>query len=155
MVASGDRYQIYDVHGRGVDTVPTGCAALAMSDTRQRAVVEIVSELLVLNDAERFVWYLPPATPELSCYWGGAATNLLWITTGAVHIKRNGPVIQRLRPFNYQKADGDHVGWLLPGAEAGTGGGPKRREVATVLCPASSLQQPAGQLCPDCEIVHS
>ena len=44
VVASRDRYQTYDVHGRGVETLPAGCAERAMSDTRQRAVVGIVSD---------------------------------------------------------------------------------------------------------------
>ena len=154
MTARADRYTGYDVHGSGVGSLQSGFAELTMPATRQRAAVEIVTELLTVNSAEDFVWYLPPATPELSCYWGGAATNLAWITAGALHIKRDGPVVPLTRPFTYQKADGDYAGWLLPGAEPGSGGGPKRREVATVVCPATSLRQPAGQICPDCEILH-
>ncbi|MCU1498531.1 MAG: hypothetical protein JWM47_2484 [Acidimicrobiales bacterium] len=145
-MAASDRYQTYDLHGSSVTSLPIGLADIAMSPTRQRAAVGIVSDLLALNEAEGFVWYLPPATPELSCYWDAAPTNLLWITTIGVHIKRDGPVLPLPRPLTYQKQDGDYVGWLLPGAEAGAGGGPKRPEVATVLCPASSLRQPAGQV---------
>lgn len=155
MAARGDRYLTYEMHGSGVDSLPAGLAHLAMTTTRQRAAQDLVAEILALNGGDQFVWYIPPATPELSCYWGGAPTNLLWITNVGVHIKTDGPVVPLPRPTTYEKQGGDYVGWLLPGAEAGTGGGPKRPEVAWVLCPATSLRQPVGQVCSDCEIVHS
>jgi hypothetical protein len=142
------------VHGRGLTSLPVGLADLAMPTSRQRAVHDIVSEILTLNGADDFVWYLPPATPELSCYWDAAATNLLWITTVGVHIKRNGLVRPLPRSFTYEKQDGDYVGWLLPGAEPGGGGGTKRPEVATAVCPATSLRQPAGRVCPECDVAH-
>lgn len=153
-MASGDRYLSYDVHGSGIGTLPEGFAHLAMAPARQRAAQQIVAELLKLNKAKRFVWYVPPATPEVCSYWDEAPTNLLWIHSAAVVIKRDGPVTPLERPTNYRKQDGDYVGWLLPGAEAGVGGGRTRPEIDTVLCPITSLCQPAGSICPDCEIVH-
>jgi hypothetical protein len=154
MAGSGDRYLSYDVHGSGVESLAEGLANLAMAPARQRAAKEIVGELLTLNSAERFVWYLPPATPEVCAYWNDAPTNLLWITNVGVHLKRDGPVTPLARPITYEKQDGDYIGWLLPGAEAGTGGGARPSEITTVLCPVTSLRQPAGSLCPDCEIIH-
>ena len=68
MGSSGDRYLSYEVHGSGVDTLPEGFSHLAMAPTRQRAAQEIVAEILELNNAQRFVWYLPPATPEVCSY---------------------------------------------------------------------------------------
>jgi hypothetical protein len=50
-----DRYQGYEVHGSGVETLRAGCAELAMSEERQTAAVRIVSELLAVNEAEDFV----------------------------------------------------------------------------------------------------
>lgn len=154
MVANRDRYQTYDVHGQGLGTLSMGCAEIGMPDSRQRAAVEIVSELLKLNDADEFVWYVPPATPEVSCYWSGSSRLLLWISPVAVTIKRDGPVSPLQRTPTYQKEDGKYLGWLLPGAEPGTGGGARRPDIATVICPVSFQRQPSGQLCPDCEIIH-
>lgn len=153
-MASGDRYLSHDVHGSGVGTLPEGFAHLAMAPARQRAAQQIVSELLELNNAKRFVWYIPPATPEVCSYWDDAPTNLLWITNVGLHVKRGGPVKPLSRPITYQKQDGDYIGWLLPGAEAGLGGGTRQAEVSTVLCPVTSLRQPAGSICPDCDVVH-
>jgi hypothetical protein len=126
-----------------------------MDPARQRAALAIVTEILEVNDGRRFVWYVPPSTPEVCSYWDDAPTNLLWITNAGVHLKRGGPVDLLPRAITYQKQDGDYVGWLLPGAEAGVGGGTRQAEVTTVLCPATSLHQPAGTICPDCDIVHT
>lgn len=154
MAARNDRYQDYEVHGAGISSLPAGLAHLTMTAARREAAQNLVAEVLVRNDADKFVWYMPPATPELACYWDGAPTNLLWITNSEVHVKADGPVTLPDRPTTWSKQDGGYVGWLLPGAEAGSGGGPKRPELPEVLCPATSLRQRAGIICPDCEIVH-
>lgn len=155
-VAGGsERYKTYAVHGRGWGSVRAGLAELAMPSSQQQAAMELVSEIAALNGAVDFVWYMSPGTAEVKCYWDWAPTNLLWITTVGVLVKRGGPVTPLARPCTYDKAEGDYLGWLLPGAEPGTGGGAKDGAVATVLCPVTYLRQPAGQTCPDCEVVHA
>jgi hypothetical protein len=140
----------YEVHGDGVASLERGFDELRMPANRRREAIAIVGEVLAANDGGDFAWY-KARKDELCCYWGDPDRNLLWITAGAVHML---PTLPRPdRPLTYSKEDGN-VGWLLPGAEKGTGGGSKQREVATVLCPESGIRQPAGQLCAECEIIH-
>lgn len=150
-----DRYLNYKIHGEGISSLPAGLSHLVMVTARQQAAQSLAAEVLACNDGDDFVWYKTKSTPELACYWDGAPTNLLWITNSEVHVKADGPVVLLNRPTTWSKQEGEYVGWLLPGAEAGSGGGPKRTELPEVLCPATSLRQRAGIICPDCEIVHS
>jgi hypothetical protein len=54
-----------------------------------------------------------------------------------------------------ERDEPDEVGWLLPGAVRGVGGGPQRPKAAEVRCPETFVWQPAGSVCPDCDVLHS
>lgn len=126
-----------------------------MPGDRRQAALTIVHEVLATNDVQDFYWYKPKRTPELSCYWDDADRNLLWVTSIGVHVRNDPSVELPARPTNWSKEDCKYVGWLLPGGEAGTGGGRTKTLVPEVLCPETHLRVPAGQLCPDCEILHA
>lgn len=54
---------------------------------------------------------------------------MLWVTSAEVHVVSDEDrVALPDRPLTWQKENGAYVGWLLPGAVAGTGKG--RRETA-------------------------
>ena len=156
MAGKRARNQTYEIHGGDTESLHRGFDAIGMPERRRSAAIEIVTEVLAANDVKDFYWYMPPTTPEVSCYWDDATRNLLWVTAGEVHVTNDPSVLRPPRPTTWSKASGDYVGWLLPGADASTGGGalPKPHEVETALCPVSFVHQPAGVLCPDCEIVH-
>lgn len=144
----------YDIHGSDVESLRQGFTELGVPEHRRATALELVREVLEANGARDFYWYKPPATAELCGYWDDADQNLVWVTTAAVAVI-NGPIIALPpRPLTYKKAEGDYVGWVLPGADPGTGGGRRSPEVPTVRCPQTFLRQPVGSLCPECDVVH-
>lgn len=145
----------YAVHGEGISSLTPGFDEIGMPAHRRTAAVEIIREVLTANGASDFYWYKPPATEELCCYWDDATRNLMWINAGELHVISEPSIVALpARPVTYRKQDGDLVGWLLPGAEAGAGGGPRKPTVPTVLCPDQFIEVPAAAECPYCEIRH-
>jgi len=147
--------QRYAIHGQDVDSLRRGFVELGMPEHRQEPALEMVRDVLAVNSAKEFFWYMPPVTIEICCYWDGANRNLLWITSAVVQILNDPEVARPSRVVDYRKADGDTVGWLLPGSEGGGGGGPKKSKIKQVRCPEYFTLQPAGARCPDCDVVHS
>jgi hypothetical protein len=146
-----ERYRSREKHGEGLRSLTNAFAELNMPVHRRPAALEIVSEVLAANSAQDFYWYVPRVTREVCCYWDGAKRNLLWISPTAVWGR---PALSRPeRALTYSKEDGG-VGWLLPGAESGTGSGRPKKAVSSVLCPETGIRRPAGSTCPDCEVVH-
>ncbi len=123
-----------------------------MPPHRRGVALEIVGEVLEAKDADDFYWFMTPGTDEVASYWDDSSINQLWITAGDVHVHPSTELPDRAR--TYSKGDGVYVGWLLPGAEAGTGGGRPKTQVKTALCPETGITQPAGSICPDCDVVH-
>lgn len=152
MSGKGDKYLDYEVHGEGIDSIRSGFDELGMPPERRDEAFQIVREVLSANQVQTFRWYKTPGTNELACYWDDAPVNMLWVTVGEVHIDVSTP--RPARSITWQKQGGQYVGWLLPGADAGTGGGTKKTEVATVLCPETFIRNPVGTVCPTCEVVH-
>jgi len=142
----------YDVYGDDLDSIRSGFDELGMPTGRQTEAFAIVQQVLVANGASVLHWYKPPRTDELACYWDDSPVNMLWVTASEVHVAAGTP--RPARALNWEKQDGAYVGWLLPGAEAGSGGGTKKTEVAEVPCPVSFILHPLGTECPHCEIVH-
>lgn len=152
MTPKGNKYLDYEIHGEGLDSIRAGFGELGMPLERRDVALRIIREVLDANGVQVFRWYKTPGTNELCCYWDDADVNMLWVTPGDVHIEASTP--RPARPPNWQKQDGKYIGWLLPGANAGTGGGQWHVEVATVLCPETFLYIPAGSECPNCEFIH-
>lgn len=155
MVGKGDANQSYRVHGDDVDSLWTGFDEIAMPEHRRDEALAIVREVVEVNDAQDFRWYKTEGKDELCCYWDDLAVNVLWITANNVHIKADVSLVRRpLRTTDWSEHDGSGVGWLLPGADRGTGGGRQRPKVVEVRCPVTYLLHPAGTVCPDCDITH-
>lgn len=155
MAGKRDQNQKYKVHGEGISTLGRGFDEIGMPEYRRSTAVTIVQEVLAANDAIDFYWYVPPATEEVCCYWDDAEKNQLWINPGELHVEKDDLRITRpARPVTYSKQNNDYVGWLLPGSQGGTGGGPQKAKIASVLCPATFLHVPAGVPCAECDIVH-
>ncbi len=151
-----ERHRRYKLHGEGFDSLSTGFNALVMPEARRTTAVAIVHEVLEANGALLLKWYMTPGTPEVACFWDDETQNTLWITAGHVHVAAESTtVIRSARPVNWEKADGRYVGWLLPGAAAGDGGGKRACQVATVLCPEAFVMVPAGIVCDYCGVDHS
>lgn len=155
MTPKGTANEAYEVHGNSVEVIRQGLEAIGMPAHRQAAAQAIVREVLEANQAVDFRWYVPPGTPEVCCYWDGHEANVLWITSATVYVPVDKGIGRPARALTWRKQGGTHVGWLLPGAEAGRGGGPRQSPVAEVTCPVTFLRQPAGQPCPECEVVHT
>lgn len=156
LMRKGDTNLRYEVHGVGLDSIRDGFRELTMPDHRRGEAFRIVAEILDVNNVVDFRWYKPPGTDELSCYWDGLEANALWITASDVHVVNDiGRVVRPARPTTWQKKGGAYVGWLLPGAEPGAGGGKRKGDVARVMCPVSFIYVPAGSICSDCEVVHA
>lgn len=101
-------------------------------------------------------WYMTEGKDELCCYWDDLAANVLWITANNVRVKADTSLVERpQRATTWKEADGSGVGWLLPGAERGTGGGRQRPKAAEVRCPVTNVSHPAGTDCPHCDEVHA
>ena len=79
----------------------------------------------------------------------------MWITANNVHVHADPSVVQRppQRSVTWVGHDGC-VGWLLPGADRGTGGGRQQPRASQVRCPVTFLWQPAGTVCQECDEVH-
>lgn len=108
-----------------------------------------------MKNVVNFRWYKSDGANELACYWDDQPTNVLWVAPGDVHVPADRIRVTRpTRSLNWEKDNGAHVGWLLPGAERGTGGGRRQPDVATVRCPERFIHQPAGSICPDCDYIH-
>jgi hypothetical protein len=152
MVKKGDLHRKYAVHGDGVESLRIGFGELGMLPSRQEAALAIARDVAQANGAAAFRWYKPPATDELCCYWDDAAVNQMWISTSEVHVAAW--TSRPDRPLTWQTEDRAYVGWLLPGAEARSGGGSVKALVAEVVCPSSFVLHPQGTECPMCDIVH-
>jgi hypothetical protein len=148
----GDAYRRYPIHGNTVESLTEGFDALCMPESRRSQAMQIVREVLKANGVSVFRWYKTERTNELACYWDDADVNKLWITPTEVHVECRTPRPERA--LTWDKEGGKYVGWLLPGAERGTGGGARTVEMPTVLCPETFLRQPAGSICPTCEVSH-
>lgn len=153
MAGKRDRNRRYDVHGDGVETVRDGLAEIGMDDSRRSAAVRLVGEVLEANGATDFRWYKTSGKDELACYWGDWTKNVLWVTPSEVHIRASDPIV-RPHPTTWAGRNGDLIGWLLPGAVSGGGGGRAMPPVKGVICPATGITQPPGTECTYCEVVH-
>lgn len=146
-----------DVEGDDLTSLPEGFDFLGMPSNRRSAARSLVEEIAARNSVETFHWYKPSGSNHVVCYWNASDVNLLWITTGHVHIRSNGPVVRPDRRLDWSSADGEFVGWTLPGfvpGEVGTGGSSRHR-VDTVPCPHHlAPPQPVGAECPECCVVH-
>ncbi len=155
MSPKGDTNKRYEIHGDSLTTLRTAFTEIVMPEHRHSEAAAIISEVLTANAVQEFHWYKTPGTAELACYWDQAPQNLLWITATEVHIPSDETKVKRpTRSINWDKQNGAYVGWLLPGAERGAGGGKRAREITTVLCPETFIGQPSGSVCPDCDVVH-
>jgi len=156
MVGKGDANREYRIHGDGVATLRAGFDEVAMPPFRRAEAMRIVTEVLDANAAVDFRWYKPEGTLEIASYWDHHDRNVMWVTPAEVHILADETRVKRpSRSLTWWKGGGDYVGWLLPGAEKGLGGGRREPAIATVLCPLSYLRIPVGSVCPACDIVHS
>ena len=149
-----DTYRSYEVHGDSVESLRNGFEAIGMPAHRQAEAQAIVREVLQANQVVNFRWYVPPATREVCCYWDTQKKNVLWVNAATVSILAEEEIDRPTRALTWSKQDGLIVGWLLPGAESGRGGGPRQSPIAEVTCPVTFIRQPAGRPCPDCEVVH-
>jgi hypothetical protein len=150
------RNQGYAVHGEDVASLVRGFNEIGMPEQRMAAALEIVREVTAVNAVSDFYWYCTPSTSEICCYWNDAEQNQMWINTTGVVLREDGSLAklpERARDY-FLRAD-RLAGWLLPGAEMGSGGGPPKRDIPPVNCPVTFFPMPAGSLCPDCEVVHS
>lgn len=152
MTGKGERHKSYALHGDGLESIHAGFDDIGMPGERRGEAMKIISEVLDANGVQDFRWYKPPATDELACYWDSAAINMLWVTAGEVHVDVT--TSRPPRPLTWQKQDGKYVGWLLPGAVPGAGGAAKQPTTPTVLCPETFIHNPAGTICPTCDIIH-
>lgn len=148
-----DAYLEYDVHGEGVTSLRDGFAQIQMPPERWDEAIEIVTEVLNANGVSQFYWYKPPATNELCGYWDDADVNMIWVSPSDVHVHARTP--RPPRATTMQRDEGNLIGWLLPGANSGAGGGPRRAKASKVTCPDTNLDIPAGSECPYCGIEHS
>jgi hypothetical protein len=152
MPPKGDAHRSYLVHGDGLDSISTGLIAIRMPEHRRHVALALTREVARVNHARHFRWYKTPGKDELCCWWDEHEANVLWVWQGNVHVKP-GAVTAPTRPTDWIGHDG-HVGWLLPGAQRGSGGGPRRAEPGQVVCPVTFIAHPVGTECPDCEVVH-
>ena len=149
----GDIHLTYRVHGSGLSSLVEGFSHIGMPEHRRKEATAIISEILDANGVGVFRWYKTDSLNELCCYWDDAAANMMWVGPGQIHIKSTTP--RPSRAITWTKAGGNEVGWLLPGAVAGSGGGPATTVVASkVLCPDSGVLIPVGTLCPYCDEAH-
>lgn len=148
--------QTYDVHGEGVASLVRGFDELGMPEHRRAAALEVVREVVAVNAVTDFYWYCIRSGSEICCYWDDADQNQMWINTTGI-VLREDQSLAKLpeRTRDYVLDEGRLAGWLLPGAETGTGGGPQTRAIPTVNCPETFLPVPVGSKCPDCDVVHS
>jgi hypothetical protein len=127
-----------------------------MPEPRQGEALAIVREVAAVNGVRHLRWYKYESKDEFCCYWDGHTANVLWITPTNVHIQADSPLVRRPScTVTWRDHDGACVGWLLPGADAGTGGGRSRPKAAKVRCPVTHLWLPAGTVCPDCDLVQT
>lgn len=156
MRGKGDANRRYRVHGDGVGSLVAGFDEIGMPPHRRVEALAIVRELVDANDVREFRWYKTEGKDELCCYWDDHQVNLLWITANNVHVTADTLLVRRpQRATTWREGrDGGGVGWLLPGAVRGAGGGRPRPEASGLRCPVTYLWQPAGTVCPSCEVVH-
>lgn len=154
MTPKRDANKTYKVHGDGIDSLRRGFDHIGMPSHRHAEAMRIVSEVIAANNATHFYWYAPPMTGEVCGYWDDAEVNQLWVQPSVVYVRRVTTTRLPERALTHQKQDAEYVGWELPGATSGGGGGDRRAEVAEVLCPAQFIRVPAGVECSYCEVVH-
>jgi hypothetical protein len=143
----------YSVHGDDVASMTRGFMEIGMPSSRHAAALEIVRDVMVANKAREIRWYVTHVPLEVCGYWDAAEQNQMWIWPGVVAVLA---ILDRpLKPINYSRGEGELVGWLLPGGEAGAGGGPRRKAMGSIRCPKSGIRQPVGSVCPDCDVIHN
>jgi len=133
MAPKGNTYLDYEVHGDDVKSLRDGFAHIQMPPERWDAALEIVQEVLEANGVAKFCWYAPPTTAQICGYWDDAELNMIWISPSEVHINAQTPRPQRAPTMH--RAEGTEIGWLLPGATSGSGGGHRQHKKAAPLCP--------------------
>jgi hypothetical protein len=145
-----------DVEGSDFASLLAGFSAIGMEPSRQATARALVEEIAMRNAVTGFRWYKPSGSNELSCYWDGTGVNVLWIATGHVHMRADGPALRPERPADWSGMSGQLVGWTLPGfipGDSGTGGSIPR--VSKVPCPDHlAPPQPPGAECPVCGVEH-
>lgn len=136
------------------ETLRKGFAAIGMPQERWAEASAIVRDVLDANDAVDFRWYKPDRTGELACTWEFVGQNALWIGANNVHVApATTGVVLPARTRTYSKENGT-VGWLLPGASTGGGGGRQTPASRWIACPVTQELQPAGSECQDCMTIH-
>jgi hypothetical protein len=131
-----DANKRYRVHGDGVDTLAADLDEIRMAEPRLSEALAIVREVDAANGVRSFRWYKYESKDELCCYWDGHMANVLWITPTNVHIQADSALVRRPnRTVTWRDRDGVCVGWLLPGADAGAGGGRSRPKAAKCAAP--------------------
>lgn len=150
MRAKGNTYRDYDIHGDDVESLRNGFAHIQMPAARWEAALEIVREVLTANDVARFYWYVPPTTAQICGYWDEAEVNMIWISPSEVHMNAQTPRPQRAPTM--ERGEGAEIGWLLPGAKSGSGGGHKERKTTAPLCPTCFIKVAPGSECMFCGV---
>lgn len=157
MNGKGEANKRYRVHGDGFNSLTAGFQEIGMPEVRRGEALAIVREVAEANDVREFRWCKTEGKDELCCYWDNHEVNVLWITATNVHIRADISLVgrpQRTTTWREDR-DGGGVGWLLPGADRGAGGGRQRPKAAELRCPVTYLWQPAGAVCPSCDTVHN
>ena len=149
--AKGTSNEDYEVHGNGAETLAEGLRVLSMPEHRRKAALELVREILAVNQATEFRWYMPEKTEQILCYWDDQPRISVWIERSNIHMRKD-ETVARLPaiPTTWSKSGDYKVGWLLPGAESGAGGGPRKAEPKEVLCPNCFLLIPVETDCFEC-----
>jgi hypothetical protein len=149
------RNQDYEVHGEDVASLLRGFSEIGMPEHRRALALEIVRDVLAVNAAVDFYWYCTLSDSEICCYWDDASQNQMWINATGVLLLDDESLAKRPeRTRTYFMRGSMYSGWLLPGAEMGSGSGTRTREIPTVNCPETFLPLPAGSICPHCEVKH-
>ncbi|MGH9211710.1 MAG: hypothetical protein ACRD2C_13650 [Acidimicrobiales bacterium] len=148
----------YKVHGDGVASLTvSGFDVLAMPEHRRAEATAIVKEIIETNEIRDFKWYRTGGKDELCCYWGDHPMNTMWVTANNVHVLADTSLVRRppSRRITWKDQQGVCIGWLLPGADQGSGGARRNARMDEIVCPETFLRQPAGSVCEECEIVRS
>jgi hypothetical protein len=112
------RFDSYEIHGLGFDSLWMGLDAIGMPHHRRQAAVDAVRAIIAAEAVSGFCWYKVPNTDELAAYWDGGDKNMLWIEPGNVHVDKS--VAFPLTVTGLK--GGDQPMHHLPGAIPGAGG---------------------------------
>ena len=145
-----------EVEGSDFSSLLAGFSAIGMEPGRQATARALVEEVAARNAATGFRWYKPAGSNELSCYWDRSGVNVLWISSGHVHMRVDGPARRPERAADWSGMNGQVVGWTLPGFISGDSStGVSVPKVSKVPCPEHlAPPQPLGAECPACGVEH-